>query len=323
MFGFINTPILLPTVELAEDELRFIFKHELVHYKRKDLWYKMLVLTATAIHWFNPFVYLIAKAINVQCELSCDAEIVRNTDADTRLQYSETIIGIIKYRSNLKTALSTNFYGGKKGMKNRVSSIMDTSKKKAGIAIICAVLLITFTTGFVFAVNASEAQPNNRANVDFSNHHIVAIESNEAQLNNDGGQSWLINNGQTWQSLEPNDSFMVMLGSGTFSISEYEKMIEELKSNVQMLADAFNFSSTEEVNRLITYMEEQLVISKRNGSEEIVLNFNSGNVVGSVTVSGITKNSNGTFNMTVSGITQNANGAFILTNVNIENINPH
>lgn len=40
MIGFINPQILLPKADLAHDELHFILKHELIHYKRKDLLYK-------------------------------------------------------------------------------------------------------------------------------------------------------------------------------------------------------------------------------------------------------------------------------------------
>ena len=151
--GFIHPRILLPHIHFAADELRFILYHELVHYKRKDLWYKSLILLATAVHWSNPLVYLIAKAINIQCEISCDSEVVDRTDADTRLHYSETIIGVVRYQSNLKTALATNFYGGKKGMKKRIFSIMDTRSKKTGIAVLCGVLLLTFGTGFASAAN--------------------------------------------------------------------------------------------------------------------------------------------------------------------------
>jgi len=156
MVGFIKPRILLPKIDFTQDELRFILKHELVHYKRKDLYYKFLVLIATAIHWFNPIIYMMARAINTQCESSCDAETIKSENMDTRQQYSETIIGVVKYQSKLKTALSTNFYGGKKGMKKRIFSIMDTGRKKTGIAIFCAVMIITLGTGFVFAANASD-----------------------------------------------------------------------------------------------------------------------------------------------------------------------
>ncbi|MCL2580273.1 MAG: hypothetical protein FWE32_09650 [Oscillospiraceae bacterium] len=164
MTGFIKPQIFLPKANFSGDELRFVLKHELVHFKRKDLYYKCLVLVATAIHWFNPVLYLMARAVNVHCELSCDAETIRNTDADTRRHYSETIIGVVRYQSKLKTALSTNFYGGKKDMKKRIFAIMDTGKKKTGIVIVCMALVITFASGFVFASNVTDASAGNTEN---------------------------------------------------------------------------------------------------------------------------------------------------------------
>lgn len=157
MTGFITPRILLPKIAFTKVELSFILKHELVHYKRKDLWYKCLVLIATAIHWFNPIVYLIAKKIDIQCELSCDKEVVRSADVDSRQYYGETIIGVIRHQSKLKTAFSTNFYGGKQGMKERIFSIKDMSKKKVGLAVLCSGLILTLGTGFAFPANA-EAQ---------------------------------------------------------------------------------------------------------------------------------------------------------------------
>jgi bla regulator protein BlaR1 len=169
MIGLFHPRILLPMTDFSQDELRFILKHELVHYKRKDLWYKCLLLTATAMHWFNPIVYLMVKAINIQCELSCDTEVVQSTNMNTRYQYCETIIGVLKIQSKLKTALSTNFYGGKNGMKSRISSIMDTRKKKVGLSVICAALIITVGVGIASVAANSDSTlsgPTNNMNSD-------------------------------------------------------------------------------------------------------------------------------------------------------------
>ena len=154
LIGLVKPRIFIPTAEMAHDELRYILKHELVHYKRKDILYKYLVLAATAANWFNPVVYLAAKEIANLCEMSCDAEVVKNEDADTRQFYSETIIGVVKYKSKLKTALSTNYYGGKNGMRKRISTIMSMNNKKAGVVVACIALVITLGTGFVFAAPA-------------------------------------------------------------------------------------------------------------------------------------------------------------------------
>ena len=149
MIGFINPRILLPLADFSENDLSFILKHELIHYKRRDLWYKCLILVATTMHWFNPIVYLMAKAVNFQCELSCDAEVIKNTNIDMREKYCEMIIGMVKNQSKLKTALSTNFYGGKKGMKKRIVSIMDIKKKRKGLFIICLTIMMTMVIGIV------------------------------------------------------------------------------------------------------------------------------------------------------------------------------
>ncbi|MCL2356264.1 MAG: stalk domain-containing protein [Defluviitaleaceae bacterium] len=152
LIGLFRPRIFLPTVETAHDELRFILKHELVHYKRKDLLYKCIVLVATAMHWFNPVVYPVANEIANLCEMSCDAEVVKNADDDVRQLYIEAIIGVVKYKSKLKTALSTSYYGGKNSMKKRIASIMGITGKRMSIAGACMTVFITFGAGLIFGV---------------------------------------------------------------------------------------------------------------------------------------------------------------------------
>ena len=155
MVGLLKPRILLPAAGYTEDTLYYIIKHELIHYKRKDLWYKCFVLLAAAMHWFNPIVYLMARAVSSQCELSCDAEVVSSADSDARAQYCETLLEVMKSRSKFRTVLSTNFIGGKSIMKKRIFSIMDTSRKKTGLAVICIVLLITAGVGVASATTGS------------------------------------------------------------------------------------------------------------------------------------------------------------------------
>lgn len=150
LIGFLRPIILLPRPDISLDELPYILRHELVHFQRRDLWYKSLVVLATAIHWFNPVVRLMAMAIASQCEISCDAAVVDETDMDGRKRYSETIIGVVKEQSSVQTAFSTDFYGGKKDMKRRIYSIMGPKKEKAGVAVVCLILIGTMGTGIAF-----------------------------------------------------------------------------------------------------------------------------------------------------------------------------
>jgi hypothetical protein len=182
---FSGLPFLLPPVKIADDELSLILKHELIHLKRYDLWYKALFLTATVLHWFNPVVYLMAKSVAVQCEISCDALVLQGADFQQRKQYGEAIIGIVKNGAKLRTALSTDFYGGKKGMKNRISSIMDTSKKKAGFVILCVVLFAIIGTGVALAVINNENGDNSTIESiaqEFINNEILKYEQTGAEI---------------------------------------------------------------------------------------------------------------------------------------------
>jgi len=158
MIGFFSPVILLPSIKIASDELIFILRHELVHLKRNDLWYKALVLLATAVHWFNPVVHIMAKAIAVQCEISCDELLLQETSIERRKQYGETIIGVVRNGAKLQTALSTDFYRVGKGIKTRIFYIMDTTKKKAGITILSVALMAIIGSGTTFASSPAKIE---------------------------------------------------------------------------------------------------------------------------------------------------------------------
>lgn len=50
LIGFFKPKILMPETEYNDNELKLILKHELTHYKRKDIWYKTTLVLANVIH---------------------------------------------------------------------------------------------------------------------------------------------------------------------------------------------------------------------------------------------------------------------------------
>lgn len=171
MIGFFHPTILMPTVNNETDELAFILRHELCHLKRKDLWYKALVLISTAVHWFNPVVYYVAKSIEIQCEISCDEMLMKRTDFHQRKRYGETLIGAVRKGSNLHTALSTDFYSKEKIIKTRIFRVMDTTKKSAAFITSCLIFIAVLGSGVVYASNAKidESKTMQIINIDVKN----------------------------------------------------------------------------------------------------------------------------------------------------------
>ncbi|MCL2159105.1 MAG: hypothetical protein FWH48_06845 [Oscillospiraceae bacterium] len=113
LVGFIRPRILLPEKDFTKEELWFVLKHELVHFKRKDVLYKFLLMIATAMHWFNPIIHLMAKSVNAGCEVSCDDEVVKGANIEMRKYYGTTILGVAKHQTKIKTLVSKRLDGGK------------------------------------------------------------------------------------------------------------------------------------------------------------------------------------------------------------------
>ncbi|MFS0556332.1 M56 family metallopeptidase [Brevibacillus sp. 179-C9.3 HS] len=157
LVGFVRPVILLPSENIPPNELLFILTHELIHLKRGDLGYKTLVFVATALHWFNPFVYRMAREIALQCELSCDEEVIKHSDMSNRQQYVEAIIGLIKKQSRGQSVFSTSFSDSKLDLKKRVISIMDTRSKKWGISLLMVIALATIGTGVMLKLSPTKA----------------------------------------------------------------------------------------------------------------------------------------------------------------------
>jgi len=155
--GFFKPVILLPERNYDDSELELIFRHELIHYRRKDLWIKLLSVIALAIHWFNPLVYLMNIALQTEGEASCDQKVLEMSELKSRHFYAEVIIGMIGDKKTGMTTLATNFYGGKKGIKKRLEEIMvgTAPRKSSSYVFLMLVFILTIMSGSVFAMQAS------------------------------------------------------------------------------------------------------------------------------------------------------------------------
>ncbi len=175
MMGVRRPMILLPHEDFCTDDLEVILKHELIHYKRHDIWYKLFLMYANAVHWFNPLVYLMVYEANKDIEISCDEEVVKNTDIRFREQYSEVILSAMRREHTRKTVFSTFSYGSKKVMKERLINILDMSKKRSSIVLLCSVVLITVFSGLFVACRnnktASEELIDNISLLDSGNSY--------------------------------------------------------------------------------------------------------------------------------------------------------
>ncbi|MDE7266079.1 MAG: M56 family metallopeptidase [Lachnospiraceae bacterium] len=157
VMGFIHPVLVLPAEEYSDEELYFILKHELIHYKRHDICLKLLFVLANAVHWFNPVIWLMQREAVVDMELSCDERVMLDADNTARKTYTEILFLILHNKCTNKTPLSTQFYGGKQVMKKRFRNILERSGKRSGLNILVCTLGLVIGLGFLVGCSVSES----------------------------------------------------------------------------------------------------------------------------------------------------------------------
>ncbi len=151
LIGFFRPRIILPISELEDRELSYIFVHELIHYKQRDMFYKWLIQIVVCVHWFNPFVYLLEKEVNKSCELSCDEKVISVLDDTARREYGDTLISFLKSNNLYKSSLaSVTLTEGAEQLKERLDAIMNFKSKTKTIRVLTVILTLFILSGAVF-----------------------------------------------------------------------------------------------------------------------------------------------------------------------------
>lgn len=158
--GIFRPLILLPHEEYSEADWFFILKHELIHHKRHDIAYKLLILAANIVHWFNPLVWLMARHANKDLEISCDDAVIAGLNREERCRYSDTMMAAIINKPSKVPALSTHFLAGPKVIKERFVNIFDIRKKRKGLPALFILTICLAAAGTLVGCNTGENKPD-------------------------------------------------------------------------------------------------------------------------------------------------------------------
>ena len=99
LFGFIRPRLLLPLAmveEAGQEEMRYVFLHELAHLKHRDIYLGWLTSLLQVLHWFNPLVWFAFHRMRADRELSCDAFVLSRTGNEKSQEYGRAIVGLLR-----------------------------------------------------------------------------------------------------------------------------------------------------------------------------------------------------------------------------------
>ncbi|MDE7553230.1 M56 family metallopeptidase [Bacillus tropicus] len=163
VFGFIRPKLLLSSVHmkiLDEQQLRYIFYHELAHIKRRDVGVNWLMHGLLILNWFNPILWYAYSCMREDQELACDALALTCIDAEEQIAYGHTIISLLEhYSSYYQVPSIANFSKNKRALKRRILMIKKFQKKSYRWSAIGAVAVIAVSS--VSLLNARADQPTN------------------------------------------------------------------------------------------------------------------------------------------------------------------
>lgn len=176
VFGVIKPKVLLSDKHirmLDDDQLQFVFYHELAHVKRNDIGTNCLMNILLILHWFNPILWYAYYRMREDQEIACDAFALSYIDCKQRVHYGHTIINLLEsYSKQYKTPNLANLTRDKMALKRRIIMIKQFQKKSyrwsaVGIAAVIAISAISL-------VNAEE--PSKRLFGEKPNENEISLD---------------------------------------------------------------------------------------------------------------------------------------------------
>lgn len=170
LIGLFNPYIYLPSGFLKEmvgkeNDIILILHHELVHYKRRDLWYKWVFQAALCVHWFNPLLYVFQHKFNIDCELACDETMLKLLSEEGRRAYGNVLLDVAqknwsegvlpgKELRMHRNVPAMTLLEGKSTLKERLRGI--ALYHKTGIAVgLCSVAALVMFLSVAFVCGAA------------------------------------------------------------------------------------------------------------------------------------------------------------------------
>lgn len=155
-FGIIHPEIIFPKIFMRlkksdglssgqDNEIKYVLMHESIHIKYADNIWKLAVIFAVCIHWFNPLVWLMYIFMNRDIEMACDERVILRCGEDFRKEYAMVLLNLAEKQCRL-SFFANGF--GKNAVKERIVAIMKFKKTTTIGALGAAVILAGAVTVF-------------------------------------------------------------------------------------------------------------------------------------------------------------------------------
>lgn len=155
IYGMLKPCIYLPVSEIPEEELEMIFRHELTHYKHRDVFWKPVYVVISCIYWFNPLVWLMLREFGRWSEASCDVECCEKYRPN---KYFAVAYKMLTAESQESEPLASNWYEGEHELNWRVKNMNRNKPMKKWLSVVVTVCMVAVSTVSTYAAEREVKQ---------------------------------------------------------------------------------------------------------------------------------------------------------------------
>lgn len=145
----------LPNREFTQQELKFIFRHEIHHIRRGDVNNKIFFAFCQALCWFNPLIWVATRKASDDLELSCDEIVLEDMNEVERRQYAELLLDTSGSSRGFTTCLSA----AAETMRYRLKNVVTVRRRWPGTILLSIAMFLCVMSHGAIAVS------NNRGTV--------------------------------------------------------------------------------------------------------------------------------------------------------------
>lgn len=177
IFSFRRSIIVIPDcmLNLSDQDLYFVLKHEWQHHLDWDNQVKIGIEVLCCILWWNPFVYLLRRNVSQTLELKCDRKVTKHLVESDKLDYMDSLLRVMRLTCKNANAamhckvIASIYYLGVSVSRQdcidqdtiqrfEVTMIAENEKKTTGI--ICVIALgVLFFLSFGFVIQPASFPP--------------------------------------------------------------------------------------------------------------------------------------------------------------------
>ncbi|PFO62187.1 methicillin resistance protein [Bacillus cereus] len=170
VFSFFRPKVILSKKHmkvLNEQQLQYVFYHELAHIKRKDVAVNWIMYSLILLNWFNPILWYAYFCMREDQELACDAYALTFIDKEEQIAYGHTIITLLEHYSYQVPSLA-NLSRNKRTLKRRIVMIKKFQKKSYRLSLLGVIVIVAIASLSLFNARATEGKEKQKDKVEQS-----------------------------------------------------------------------------------------------------------------------------------------------------------